>query len=270
MRDFRSVNRVVVKVGTSTVAYSNGRLNLRRLEQLVRVLSDLHNRGVQVVLVTSGAVSAGMAALKLPERPKKLPMKQAAAAVGQSELMNIYSRLFAEYGITVAQLLLTKDVIDSSLTRENAENTFRALLELGAVPVVNENDTVSVFELQHITAFGDNDTLSANVASLCDAQLLVLMSDIDGFYDADPRENPEARLIPVIHGIDEQVEQAAGGAGTAGGTGGMATKIAAAKIAGAAGIPMVIVNGQRPDILYEIFDGKSVGTLFLPEGSTKV
>lgn len=265
MLDLKNAKRVVVKVGTSSLTYESGRLNLRRIEKLVRALSDLKNFGREIVLVTSGAVSAGVAKLGLKERPHEVRLKQAAAAVGQSELMNVYGRFFGEYGHNVAQILLTRDVVETGERKENASATFEQLLELGAVPIVNENDTVSTYELEHITAFGDNDTLAAVVARLIHADLLVLLSDIDGLYDADPRTNEDARRIPVVYTIDEALMKTAGGEGTKRGTGGMTTKLGAAKICLEADIPMVIASGEDPDILCDILDGRHAGTVFIPE-----
>ncbi len=265
MFEMKKAKCVVVKVGSSTLTYENGKLNLRRIERLVRALSDMKNNGCRVVLVTSGAVSVGVARLGLTERPHDLRLKQAAAAVGQGELMNLYSKMFAEYGHTVAQLLLTRDVVDSPILKENATNTFAALLELGTIPIVNENDTVSTYELEHLATFGENDTLSEIVAELCHADSLILLSDIDGLYDSNPRENPDARLIPVVREITDEIRGVAGGAGSNRGTGGMATKIAAAEKAMAAGISMIIASGEHPSLLYDIFDGRHVGTLFCAE-----
>ncbi len=265
MLDLKACRRVVVKVGSSTLTYETGRLNLRRVEKLARALSDLKNFGREVVLVTSGAVSAGVARLGLPERPHDVKGKQAAAAVGQSELMNVYGRFFSEYGHTVAQLLLTRDVVDTPELKENVRNTFETLLAMGAVPIVNENDTVSTFELEHLTTFGENDTLAAICAQLIDADLLILLSDTDGLYDADPRINEEARRIPVVREVDDALMKLAGGEGTSRGTGGMATKLAAAKACMEAGIPMVIASGEDPDVLCDILDGRRAGTVFLPK-----
>ena len=265
MLDLKACRRIVVKVGSSTLTYETGRLNLRRVEKLTRALSDLRNFGREVVLVTSGAVSAGVARLGLPERPRDVRHKQAAAAVGQCELMNVYGRFFGEYGHTAAQLLLTRDVVDTPERKQNVRNTFDALLELGAIPIVNENDTVSTFELEHLTAFGDNDTLAAICATLIDADLLVLLSDIDGLYDSDPRSNEEARRIPVVYEVDDSLMRLGGGEGTSRGTGGMATKLAAAKTCLEAGIPMIIASGEDPDILCDILDGRRAGTVFIPE-----
>lgn len=249
---------IVVKVGTSTLTYSSGFLNLRHVEGLVKCLADLQNSGKRVVLVSSGAIGCGLGKIGLPRDELTIEQKQAAAAVGQCELMDMYSRLFGTYGHTVGQLLLTRDVTDIPHRREHAENTLRVLLELGCIPVINENDTVSSEEIM----YGGNDTLAATVATLCKADLLINLSDIDGFYDDDPKRNPNARLIPYVAEITSEFEAKAGGAGTKRGTGGMAAKIEAAKMCTGNGIPMVIANGGKPDILYDIMDGNFTGTLF--------
>ena len=267
MLNINEVRRIVVKVGTSTLTYDNGRLNIRRIERLVRTISDLQNRGFEMVLVSSGAVTVGAAKMGLAERPRELAMKQAAAAVGQCELMHIYDKMFLEYGINVAQILLTRENIIDDDQRENIHNTFTSLMRTGAVPIVNENDTVATAELKHIENFGDNDTLSAVVARMCDADLLVIFSDIDGLYDSDPRKNPQAKLIGHVTKMDAKTRRMAGGAGPAHGTGGMATKITAAELCMDAGIPMLVANGDKEGILYDIVDGKSVGTLFAKEVS---
>ena len=250
-------NRIVVKIGSSTLTHEEGHLNLRRIEALVKTLSDFKNSGKQVVLVSSGAVSAGVAKMGT-HRPRCTAEKQAMAAVGQSELMKLYSRFFSDYGHTVAQILLTKDVIDQPDRRAAAEDTFRTLLEMGCIPIVNENDSVSTEGIN----FGGNDTLSAYVALVCHADLLINLSDVDGLYDSDPRKNPDAKLIECVHGVDEGVLSMAGGAGTERGTGGMATKLEAARIVLEKGIPMYILNGKEPTILYELLDGRHVGTYF--------
>nr|WP_297171296.1 glutamate 5-kinase [uncultured Agathobaculum sp.] len=265
MLNLNEVRRIVVKVGTSTLTYDNGRLNIRRIERLVRTISDLQNRGFEMVLVSSGAVSVGAAKLGFAGRPRELAMKQAAAAVGQCELMHIYDKMFLEYGINVAQILLTRENITDDVQRENIQNTFTALMHTGAVPIVNENDTVATAELKHIENFGDNDTLSAVVARICSADLLIIFSDIDGLYDADPRKNPQAKLIGEVSRIDAKIRRMAGGTGSSHGTGGMATKITAAELCMDAGIPMLVANGNREDVLYDIVAGKNVGTLFARE-----
>ena len=250
-------SRIVVKIGSSTLTHEEGHLNLRRIESLVKTLSDFKNSGHQVVLVSSGAVSAGVARMGT-HRPTCTAEKQAMAAVGQSELMKLYSRFFSDYGHTVAQILMTKDVVDNRDRRAAAEDTFRTLLEMGCIPIVNENDSVSTQELN----FGGNDTLSAYVALVCHADLLINLSDVDGLYDKDPRKHADAKLIERVEGIDEQVLAMAGGAGTERGTGGMATKLQAARIVLEKGIPMYILNGKDPTVLYELLDGRHVGTYF--------
>jgi glutamate 5-kinase len=262
LKEIQTSQRIIVKVGTSTLTYDTGKLNLKRIECLVRVLSDLKNEGRQIILVTSGAIGVGVGKLGLRQRPKTTQEKQAVAAVGQCELMHLYDKLFSEYGHVVAQILLTKDVVEEAHRKRNAINTFNTLLELGIIPIVNENDTVAVEEIE----FGDNDTLSAVVGALVNADLLVILSDIDGLYNADPRIDSSAKIIPVVEEITEEIKKLAGGAGSNRGTGGMATKISAAEIACKAGVNMIIANGEDPRILYEIFEGKQVGTLFLKEG----
>ena len=249
--------RIVVKIGSSTLTHEEGHLNLRRIETLAKVLSDLKNAGRQVILVSSGAVSAGVAKMNT-HRPINTAEKQAMAAVGQSELMKLYSRFFSDYGHTVAQILLTKDVIDNPARRAAAEDTFGTLLGLGCIPIVNENDSVSTEGLN----FGGNDTLSAYVALLCHADLLINLSDIDGLYDKDPRRFADAKLISRVDGIDERILAMAGGAGTNRGTGGMASKLQAARIVLERGIPMFILNGKDPDILYRLLNGEKLGTYF--------
>lgn len=265
MLNINEIRRIVVKVGTSTLTYDNGKLNIRRIERLVRTISDLQNRGFEMVLVSSGAVTVGASKLGLTERPRELAVKQAAAAVGQCELMHIYDKMFLEYGINVAQILLTRENIIDDDQRQNIHNTFTALMHTGVVPIVNENDTVATAELKHIENFGDNDTLSAVVARMCEADLLIIFSDIDGLYDSDPRKNPQAKLIGHVPKIDAKIRRMAGGAGSSHGTGGMATKITAAELCMDAGIPMLVANGSRAGVLYDIVDGKPVGTLFSRE-----
>lgn len=250
--------RIVVKIGSNTLTHDTGKLDLRRMELLVRILSDFKNAGHEIVLVSSGAVAAGIARLRLGRRPESTEEKQALAAIGQAELMQVYENFFATYGYTVGQMLMTKDIIDNPERRTNAQNTFRELLKLGCVPIVNENDPISTEELK----FGGNDTLSAYVALVCGADLLINMSDIDGLYDSDPRNNPDAKLISRVEVIDDTVISYAGGAGSERGTGGMITKIKAAQIVTDAGIPMLIVNGKNPEVLYRISDGEHIGTYF--------
>ena len=251
--------RIVVKVGTSTLAHATGHLNIRHVEELVKVLSDLKNAGHEMILVSSGAIGMGVGKLNLPGKPADMPTKQAAAAVGQCELMYTYDRLFGEYNHTVAQILLTGEDIDHEDRRQNFENTMFRLLELGALPIINENDTIATAEIK----VGDNDTLGGIVACCVKADLLVLLSDIEGLYTADPRKDPNATLISVVEEVTPEVEALAGGAGSSLGTGGMATKLRAAKMVTAAGCDMIIANGEKPAYLYDIVDGKSVGTRFL-------
>ncbi len=260
MEYFRDSKRVVVKVGTSTLTHATGHLNLRRIEKLVKVLSDMQNWGIQVVLVSSGAVSAGVAKMGFGRIPSTPEEKQAMAAVGQSELMKIYDKFFSDYGHTVAQILMTKEVFSNPERRAAAQNTFKRLLEMHCIPVVNENDSVSTDEL---TKFGGNDILSAYVAELVDADVLLNLSDVDGFFDSDPRTNPDARLIERVEALDEDIYNIAGGAGTDRGTGGMVAKLNAAKMVMEDGIPMFILNGQDPEILYTLLDGGHVGTYFI-------
>jgi len=250
--------RIVVKVGTSTLAHPTGRLNIRHVEELVKVLSDLKNAGHEVVLVSSGAIGMGVGKLNLPGKPADMPTKQAAAAVGQCELMYTYDKLFAQYNHTVAQILLTGEDIDHNHRRQNFENTIYRLLELGALPIINENDTVATAEIK----VGDNDTLGGIVACTVKADLLVLLSDIEGLYTADPRKDPEATLIPMVEEVTAEIEALAGGVGSGLGTGGMATKIRAARMVTEAGCDMIIANGETPSLLYDIVEGKAVGTRF--------
>ena len=256
--------RMVVKVGTSTLTRDNGSMNLRAIDRLALVLADLHGQGHQVILVSSGAIGVGVGKLGLGQRPRALRMKQAVAAVGQCELMHIYDKFFGEYGATVAQILLTDEDVDDPRRAEHLENTFEALLELGCIPVVNENDSVSSAEIEtgRAKVLGDNDTLSAIVARLCRADLLVLLSDIDGLYDKDPHRYPDAKLVSLVTEVTDELRAAAGGAGTARGTGGMQTKLDAAQLATSAGVDMVIANGTRPEKLYDIAMGADVGTRF--------
>ena len=252
--------RIVVKVGTSTLAHPTGRLNIQRMEKLCKVLSDLKNMGHEIILVSSGAIAMGFGKLNLSERPKDVPTKQASAAVGQCELMYIYDKLFTEYNHTVAQLLITApDIEEGGVRKQNFHNTLARLLELGALPVINENDTISTEEF----GIGDNDTLSAIVAVTIQADLLILLSDIDGLFDGDPRKNPDAKLIDTVEKIDEHIISLGGGSGSNLGTGGMATKLRAAQMATAAGCEMVIANGEKPELLYDIVAGKPIGTRFL-------
>ena len=250
--------RIVVKIGTSTLTHSTGHLNIRRIEQLCNCLSDIKNAGHEVIMVSSGAIGMGVGKLGLQARPKDIPTKQAAAAVGQCELMYTYDKLFGEYNHTVAQLLITGDDVADDTRHQNFSNTLNRLLELGALPIINENDTVATAEL----GIGDNDTLAAIVAQSVKADLLVLLSDIDGLYTADPRKDPNAKLISRVEKLDESILALAGVSGTNLGTGGMVTKLQAAKICMACGCDMIITNGKDPQNLYDIVDGKAVGTTF--------
>ncbi len=255
--------RVVIKIGTSTLAHSTGRINIRRVEELCKVLSDIKNAGNEIILVSSGAIGMGVGKLSLPGRPADIRTKQAAAAVGQCELMYVYDKLFSEYNHTVAQILITGDDIDHTDRKTNFENTMRRLLELGVLPIVNENDSISTQEIE----IGDNDTLGAIVATTISADLLIILSDIDGLFTADPHTDSNAKLLHMVEKITPEIEAMIGGAGTKLGTGGMITKIKAAKMTTARGIDMVIANGKDPDILYDILEGKEIGTRFL--GSDK-
>jgi glutamate 5-kinase len=251
--------RIVVKVGTSTIAYPTGNMNIRHMENLCKVLSDVKNAGYEVILVSSGAVGMGMGKLSLKTRPKQLSFKQAVAAVGQCELMYTYDKLFSEHNHTVAQILLTAEDVTNKERCKNYTNTLNKLLELGVLPIINENDTVATSEL----LIGDNDTLAATVAKTINADLLILLSDIDGLYTADPSKNKKAKLIKEIKEITPEIEALAGGAGSSVGTGGMITKINAAKIVTNAGCDMIIANGKTPELLYDVIEGKNVGTRFV-------
>ena len=250
--------RIVVKIGTSTLAHATGHLNIRRVEELCKTMSDIKNAGHEVILVSSGAIGMGVGKLGLRERPKDIPSKQAAAAVGQCELMYTYDKLFSEYHHTVAQLLITGDDTKNEKRHQNFTNTLNRLLELGALPIINENDTVATDEI----VIGDNDTLAAIVAQSVSADLLILLSDIDGLYTADPHKDPNARLLRRVTRIDEDIRNLAGVSSTTQGTGGMVTKLHAAEICLSCGCDMVIANGRKPANLYDILDGKAVGTMF--------
>ena len=250
--------RIVIKIGTSTLAHSSGHLNIRRVEELCKVISDIKNAGNQVIVVSSGAIGMGTGKLGLRERPKDIPTKQAAAAIGQCELMYIYDKLFGEYNHIVAQLLITGEDVENNERHTNFSNTLARLMELGAIPIINENDTVATKEI----VIGDNDTLAAIVAQSVKADILVLLSDIDGLYTADPHLDPNATLIPVINKIDDSILALAGISNSNLGTGGMVTKLEAAKICMSCGCDMIITNGDNPNNLYAIMDGKSVGTTF--------
>lgn len=259
MKEIKDAKIIVVKVGTSTLTYPSGMLNLRRIGTLVKTLCDLQNSGKKMILVSSGAVSAGLAKIGFVKRPEKIEEKQAAAAVGQCELMNMYDSLFSSYGHKVAQILITRFTVESEEMKRNAEGTFRVLLDMGCIPIVNENDCVSYEGIK----FGGNDLLAAYVAVLAKADCIINMSDVNGLYDSDPRMNPEAKLIERVDRFDETILRMAGGAGTARGTGGMKAKIDAAIIAANSKIPSMIVNGANPEILYDIMEGTAKGTVFM-------
>ena len=250
--------RIVIKIGTSTLAYSTGHINIRRVEELCKIISDIKNAGNEVIVVSSGAIAMGIGKLGLQERPKDIPTKQAAAAVGQCELMYIYDKLFGEYNHTVAQLLITGEDVENEVRHTNFSNTLARLLSLGAIPIINENDTVATTEI----VIGDNDTLAAIVAQSVKADKLVLLSDIDGLYTADPHLNPDATLIKIANKVDEDILALAGKSSSNLGTGGMITKLQAAKICLGCNCDMVITNGNRPENLYDIVDGKLIGTTF--------
>ncbi len=251
--------RMVIKVGTSTLTHPTGAQNIRMVEKLCRVMSDLKNAGHEIILVSSGAIGMGVGKLSLSERPKDIPTKQAAAAVGQCELMYTYDKLFSEYHHTVAQILLTAADIESEIRRENFHNTLGRLLELGAIPVINENDTIATDEI----VIGDNDTLAAMTAVSVSADLLVLLSDIDGLYTADPHTDPAAKLIDTVSEITPEILSLAGGKGSELSTGGMTTKLRAADTCMKNGVDMIIANGRNPELLYEIAEGQSAGTRFV-------
>ncbi len=257
-------NRIVVKVGTSTLTNEAGQNDLRSFDRLACVLADIHNRGYEIILVSSGAIAVGRNKLRMPERPTALRLKQAAAAVGQCRIMHLYDKFFSDYDKTVAQILLNAEDMDIEVKKTNLTNTFDSLLEMGVIPIVNENDSVSYTEIEsEERLFGDNDMLSAIVAVLCKARRLVILSDINGLYDKDPRLHAEANFIPRVESIDDRTIPLAGGAGSRRGTGGMKTKLQAAKLATRQGIDTIITNGRNPSALYGILNGESVGTLFV-------
>ena len=264
MKKISERKRIVVKVGTSTLTHKTGRLNIRRVEQLVKTLADLYNAGHEVILVSSGAIGLGMGKLGLRERPKDTKGKQACAAVGQCELMYMYDNLFSNYSITVAQLLLTKYILLED-RGTNVENSLETLLSMGVIPVVNENDTVAIDELE--LEVGENDSLAAIVATIAKADLFIMMSDIDGLFDKDPNSSDDAQMIPVVQEITDEIRGVAGGVTTNVGTGGMRTKIRAVEIAFEAGIDVVLMNGKTPKKLYDLFEDKPVGTLFTKKDS---
>lgn len=250
--------RVVIKIGTSTLAHKTGKLNIRAFEELTKVISNLKNSGIEVILVSSGAIGMGIGKIGLTSKPQDIPTKQAAAAIGQCELMYMYDKYFGEYHHTVAQMLITANDFEDAEKHANLANTLARLLELGALPIVNENDTVSTAEL----SIGDNDTLSALVAVDAKADLLILVSDIEGLYTADPHKDKDAKLISVVDNVDEVLALGEGAVSVLG-TGGMATKLHAAKIVTESGMDMVIINGAKPKLLYDVLEGKPVGTKFL-------
>ncbi len=250
--------RVVVKVGSSTLTHNSGYINIRKVEKLVKCLADLHNSGKEIVLVSSGAVSCGLAKTGFRRETLTTEQKQAAAAVGQCQLIDMYARRFSDFGATIAQVLITRSVIDEPELRAHASTTLSILLQQGIIPIVNENDTISNEQIN----IGSNDTLAATVAVLCDADILINMSDVDGLYDSDPRHNPDAKFIEYVETITDDIYSFGSGAGTARGTGGMATKLESARYTTNHGIPMIILNGFDPTILYDVFDGEFVGTYF--------
>lgn len=262
MKREMDAKRIVIKIGSSTLTHESGLLNIRRVELLVKVIADIKNSGRQVVLVSSGAQAVGVGRLGIGKKPDDMPGKQAVAAVGQCELMYTYDKYFSEYNHVTAQILLTRDDVNVKNREENLKNTFERLLAMGTVPIVNENDSVATEEIE----FGDNDTLSAIVAALVDADLLILLSDIDGLYDSDPRENPEARLLGEVAQITPEIEAMASGSGTQRGTGGMITKLHAAQYAMEHGVDMVIMNSCDPTKLYDLLEGELVGTYFPAKG----
>ena len=257
--------RIVIKIGSSSLMHNEtGRLNLGKIEKLVRTIVDIKNSGKDVVLISSGAIAVGRMAIGLNEKPDELPVKQACAAIGQAKLMMVYQKIFAEYSTTAAQVLMTKATVMNDKSRRNAQNTFNELLNLGAVPIVNENDTVSTYEIKQVQTFGDNDRLSAIVTSIIDADLLILLSDIDGLYTDDPNSNPDARFINQVDVIDDKLlNMGKSSSGSGVGTGGMATKLKAAGIAVSSGADMVIANGNDIDNIAKIMSGADVGTLFV-------
>lgn len=258
--DLTRCQRVVVKIGTSTLTYSNGQLNLQRIEHLVREIADLHNRGIEVLLVSSGAIGVGANRMGYKKIPRTMPEKQALAAIGQGALVQLYEKLFSEYNKTVAQVLLTRGDLDERLRYLNATNALLAIVGLGVIPIINENDTVVVEEIK----FGDNDTLSALVAGIVDADLLIILSDVDGLYDSDPRVNREARLQTEVQEITTEMEENSKNRGSSFASGGMLTKLKAARICMAAGVPMIIANSDNDDVIRHIVDGEEIGTLFIP------
>ena len=254
--------RTVIKVGTSTLTYENGKMNFRRIERLCKVLCDLHNSGEDLLLVSSGAVGVGMGKTGLSRRPEETKKKQALAAIGQCELMFMYDKFFGEYNHNIAQILLTADVVESDHKRENIVNTIEALLDMDIIPIINENDTVAIDEI-YGKNFGDNDMLSAIVSGIVGADRLIILTDIDGLYDSNPRSNPDAKKIDVVESIDTEILEMAAGTGSNRGTGGMITKLQAANYATKCGIEVDVINGSEPETLYQVFDGNCPGTKFI-------
>ncbi len=264
-QNLKDSNRIVIKIGTSSLVYENGKTNLKRIQALARVISDLMNTGKKIILVSSGAIGMGVTKLNLEAKPATVAGRQAVAAVGQVNLMRTYGRAFEDYGYVPGQVLLTKNIIEGEESKHNSLNTFNALLDMNIIPIVNENDTVAVDEIK----FGDNDNLSSIVARLVGADLLIILTDIDGYYSQNPNEHPDAVLYHNISDLSEKIEEAAGGAGSKLGTGGMLTKVHASRLAAEAGINAVIANGNDPEIIYDILNGEDVGTLFIASHEDK-
>lgn len=262
--NLKNYKRIVIKIGTTSLTYDNGKINLKRIDKLSWILSDLRNQGKEIILVSSGAIAVGADRLGLSERPRDIMGKQAASAVGQAVLMQIYEKFFMEYNQKVAQILLTKDVFDFEIKKRNAKNTISTLLSMGVIPIVNENDTVATDELMD---FSDNDTLSAYVANLVESDLLILLSDIDGMYKENPSINPNAPIINLIEEINDEIYKIAGGSSSKLGTGGMISKVKAAKILNNYGIDMVIASGKTPSVIFDILNGENIGTLFVSRKS---
>ncbi len=258
----KNAKRIIVKIGTSSLTHDNGKVNLNKMEKLARVLTDINNSGREVILVSSGAIGAGMQRIGRNKRPEELPLKQATAAIGQAILMQMYQKFFGEYNQVIAQILLTKDVVEDEIKKVNAKNTFKTLLDLGVIPIINENDCISTTQIEGYR-FGDNDTLSATVAQLVEADVLILLTDIDGLYTDNPKENSDAVLIQEVREITSEIEALAGGSGSKFGTGGMATKIIAAKIAKEWGADTIVASGENIEILTELLEGKEIGTWFI-------
>ncbi|QGU00031.1 Glutamate 5-kinase [Candidatus Syntrophocurvum alkaliphilum] len=260
-KNFNNAKRIVIKVGTSTLTHENGQLNLYRIERIIREISDLHNRDIEVLLVTSGAIGVGSTRMGLKKIPRTIPEKQALAAIGQGALLHLYEKIFAEYGKTVAQVLLTREDMDERIRYLNATNALLAIINMNVIPIINENDTVAVDEIK----FGDNDTLSAMVATIVNADLLMILSDVDGLYDSDPRVNKEAKLLNEVNEITVNMEESSKTRGTKFSSGGMLTKLKAANICMAAGVPMVIANSEIENVIFKIINGDSLGTVFVPK-----